>query len=289
MKKNLIVFIFLMIVFSGFVLSETNSTNQTDANATIPESHNITIIKIIPRTFNIGDAQFSIQVKNELNETQINVYARITGDGFSTYDVIPIDFLEAYSKGYMLVTGNFKKSGTIMLTIKINSETFYENVSVSSTSSGDIIQQEEIKKAILGNLTIELEKINENYTLIEQEIANKKRSGYDVSQISTSDLKKYIRDAQAGILAGDVQGAQLNINLAKVEYTDVRDLIDNAKQVSLITRIKDNAVLFSAIAGAVLTFFALYELLKNKKERISTHIKEIEVKKKSKKEEAKSE
>lgn len=283
MRKNLIILIFLVIILSGFVLSETNSTNQTSSNTTIEENHNITIKNVIPRIFHIGDVQFSIQIENKLNETQTDVYARITGDGFSTYDVISIDSLEPYSRGYMLVSGNFKKAGNITLTIKINSDTFYENVSVSA-SSIDVIQQEEEKKAILGNLSIELNKIEENYTLIDQEIDDKKRNGYDVSQISTSDLKKYIRDAQGGILAGDVQEAQLKINLAKVEYADVRDMVDNAKQISLLTRIKDNAVLFSAIAGSVLTFFALYELLKNKRERISSTIKGFEEKKKSKKE-----
>lgn len=290
MKKNLIIFSIGLIILAGLILSQENlseNTTMTDenySNLTIEENHSLIIKKIIPETFSVGDSQFSIQVENELNETLTNVFAIITGNGFSTYEIIPIDSLESFEKGYILVNGNFKKEGNISLTIKINSETFYENVSVAGGTSGNETQQEEEKKAILENLTKELNKIKENYDLLEQQINQKKEEKYDISQITIADLKRYIRNAQSGILVGDVQEAELNLNLANEEYNDAKGMVDNAKKIkiSILTIIKDNAILFSAIAGSVLTFFALYELLKKKKESITSTIKEISKKKKTK-------
>ena len=224
MKKNLIILVFMIIVLSGFVLSETDNSTQ------IEENHSIILKNVIPTNFRVGDSQFSIQIENAINETFTDVYARITGDGFSTYDVIPVDILEPYERGYILISCNFKKSGNITLTIKINSETFYKNVSVSQESSNQENQQNEEKKAKLENLTIELNNIKEKNNLIEQEIIDKKNKGYDVSQVSTSDLKRYTRDAQEAVLASDIQGAELNIILANLEYNDLKSLVDNTKK-----------------------------------------------------------
>lgn len=286
MKKALIGMIIIFIFFGQFILAQdeipaelppANETNLTSEHVTV-----LTIKNIIPRNFEIGDAQFSIQVENNQNETLENIFARITGDGFSTYETIPIDTLESFGKGYILVSGNFKKAGKITLIIKINSETFYENVSVAQEASSEDVQVEQEQKAKLENLTLELNLVEEKYNSIEQEINNKKENGYDVSQISITDFKKYLRNARSGIFASDVQEAELNLKLAEIEYDDVKELVDNAKKTSIFTKIKENIVFFSAIAGAILTFFTLYELLKKKKEKLETTLKEISAKKKKK-------
>ena len=44
-------------------------------------------------------------------------------------------------------------------------------------------------------------------------------------------------------------------------------------------KIKDNIIVISSIAGAIITLFALYELLKKKKEGLYQKIKEIKINK----------
>jgi len=57
--------------------------------------------------------------------------------------------------------------------------------------------------------------------------------------------------------------------------------MSNLSKVSLAAKLKDNAVLFSTLAGAIITFFTLYELLKRKKENIKEKIKSIQIKDKA--------
>lgn len=47
-----------------------------------------------------------------------------------------------------------------------------------------------------------------------------------------------------------------------------KNKLDSAETISILTRLKENAVFFSAIAGAIITFFALSELLRRKGEGI---------------------
>jgi len=288
MKKILMILILGIILFGQFVISqdEIPSANETietnNTNLTVEDTAILGIKNIIPRTFEVGDSQFSIQVENKQNTTLSNIFPVIIGNGFSTYEAIPIENLDAFGKGYILVSGNFREAGNITLTIKINSETFYENVSVTREASTKDIQAEQEQKAKLESLTWELNKLEENYTLIEQEINDKKENSYDVSQISITDLKKYLRNARSGIFANDAQEAELNLKLAEIEYDDVKELLDNVKKMSIFAKIKENAVFFSAIAGAILTFFTLYELLKKKKERLEVKIKEMSEKGKKK-------
>ena len=52
----------------------------------------------------------------------------------------------------------------------------------------------------------------------------------------------------------------------------------NLKKLSAIKRFKENIILFSSIAGAIITFFALYELLKKKSKEATTRIETIKQK-----------
>ncbi|MEK6827360.1 MAG: hypothetical protein AABX99_02640 [Nanoarchaeota archaeon] len=70
------------------------------------------------------------------------------------------------------------------------------------------------------------------------------------------------------------------MNLAGEEYLAQKNRLDNAGKLPLINIIKNNVVLFSTFAGAILTFFALYELFKKKKEDITKISEKIVEKKK---------
>jgi len=129
MKKNFVFlgFVFILVFCSFALAQEIITENQTSANETnftsvIPD---IELKNFIPKDFNLGDTQFSIQIVNLKNETINNTSAFVVGKGFSTYDIVPIDSLSPGERGYILVLGNFKESGEINLTVRINQYAFY--------------------------------------------------------------------------------------------------------------------------------------------------------------------
>ena len=264
MKKRSILLIcfalFALIIFSNLISAEEN----------------ISITKFIPTEFKVGDVQFNIQVQNNENNSIENIFAIVTGNGFSTYDVIPIEILAPEDKDYIFIIGNFKNPGEINLSIKINNKIFYQKVSVigeNNTELEDLIKKQEETNKILNNLSIELSILKENYSNLENEIADKKENNYDVSKINLDDLKRYLRNAEASILGKDVENAQINIDLAEEEFSYQKSKINNLKKIPLLSRIKENSVLFTAIAGALIMIFTLYELLKNKSEKLVSSVK----------------
>ena len=92
-----------------------------------------------------------------------------------------------------------------------------------------------------------------------------------------------MHNIQADILTGNVNDAEVNLNLAYGEYATQKRKLDNAKEIPLVNILKNNVLLFSTFAGAVITFFALYELLKIKRKNITkVIIKKIRKRRKKK-------
>jgi len=249
----------------------TEVVNTTD-NTTIEAPEEITFKNFLPKEFKLGDAQFSIQVQNNKKEKIENVMAFVSGKGFSTYDVIPIEFLEVGEKGYILVNGNFKEPGEIELTIKVNPFVFLQTVTVLGESQKDLeraqelAKQEEERAKVLSDLSIKLDALKQNYTGLENILAEKEKENYDIKPLSGNleELKKDIKSAEAGILGENVEEAKVSIGLASEDYKNILSKIDELKKLPKIIKFKEYAVIFSAIAGAIITFFALYELLKKK-------------------------
>lgn len=263
---------------------ETSAANESDVKAEeVKEIEEIILKNFIPREFRIGDAQFSIQVQNNKNETMQNILALVSGKGFSTYEVAPIDTLEPQEKGYILVSGNFKESGLINLTIKIAQKAFYQEVNVLGENEEDIkkaeilVKQQEEKKKVLAEASSKLESLKQNYSDLETKLAQKEKENYDIEGVSLVELKKYLRETQASILGEHVEEARINIGLAAEELNTVEKKIEGLKKLPLIKRFKEHLIIFSSIAGAIITFFALYELLKKKgKEAATTAASTIE-------------
>lgn len=285
MMKNLIlIFSIILILTSINVISEENETNQTEfiinsentTNQTIiPPENNLPEIELIdffPKESKVGDVQLNIQIQNNKNEAINNVFALVTGKGFSTYNVKPISSLASGEKDYIFVNGNFKESGDIELTIKINDKEFTQDVEVLKE---DIPNNtvEDNKESILTNLSIELTKLKENYTSLESAISEKKDDKYDVSKITLDDFKKYIRNSETSIILKEVEQTKANLKLADEEYNDLKNKLENVKKVSFISKIKDNAVLLTTLATALVMIFTLYEIFKKKSQYIITKIK----------------
>ena len=269
------------------VINET-ATNETEVETlTANESEikqeqekeieEIIFKNFIPKEFKLGDAQFSIQVQNNKNETINDIIAFVSGKGFSTYEVTPIEMLEAGERGYILVNGNFKESGLINLTIKISQKTFHQEVKILGESEEDIkkaellVKQQEDKKKALAEISSRLETLEQKYSDLEAQLSEKEKKDYDIGDISLSELKKYIRETQASILGEHLEAAKVNIGLAAEELDTIEKKLTSAKKLPLFKRFKEYLIIFSSIAGAIITFFAFYELIKKKgKEAVTT-------------------
>ncbi|VVB80015.1 Uncharacterised protein [uncultured archaeon] len=251
-----------------------NQTNQTTPIVTAVQQRTVDIKGFFPSNVKIGDAQLNINVQN-LGDTELtSLGAFVSGEGFSTYDMIPIDSLKSQEKSYILVSGNFRKAGEINLTIRINQEVFYRTV--NATDSSAVLVQ--MNKELEDRVNRQYADLKENYTTLESAVSSKKGEGYDVSGISLSDLKSLIRSAQENILSSNFNEAAVKLGLAQDEYETQSAKLLTLNKISLGQKLKDNAVLFSTLAGAIITFFTLYELLKKKKENIKQTIKSIKIK-----------
>jgi len=295
MNKKIIIMFFLIIISNLYaqdsidvIILENQSTNKSmdeSLNQSVIENlseikhSDIELLKFFPKEVKLGDVQFNLQIKNNKNQSLENVLAYIFGNGFSTYDIISIENLETNGKDYIFVNGNFRESGEINLTIKIEGYTFYQKVSVIDINEGIEKTDEELDLEKLNNLNIQLEDLKKNYTDLEIAILEKKEERYDVLNINLDELKKNIRTVDADILRKDVNLAEINFKLALEEYEFQKEKLDKAKIMPLINRIKENALVFSAIFGTILAFFALSELLKKKSGEVVTGVRKFVVKK----------
>lgn len=293
MRKRILLILFFVLIFSstGIYAVGNETLNQTVTDNSTVVIPNVTISNIIltnfmPKEVQLGDVQFNIQVQNNKNETISNTFAFVTGNGFSTYNVVPINSLAPNQKDYIFVYGNLKQAGNITLTIKINDETFYQNITVinqnteSNQQKLDDLKKAQEKEQEIKNISDQLSVLKQNFTILQNEFSQKSSNNYDVSLVNLNLLDNYIHNIQADILTGNVDDAKVNLNLAGEEYLAQKNRVDSAGKLPLINIIKNNVVLFSTFAGAILTFFALYELFKKKKEDITKISEKIVEKKK---------
>ena len=289
MKKDILSLLFLLIIFSlTGILAQINVSDNQTAVPDNQTSQGILLTNFMPQEVKLGDVQFNLQIQNNNNETATNILAFVTGNGFSTYDMIPIDSLSPEDKSYIFIYGNLKQAGNITLTIKISDKSFYQNISVidpnaeSDQQKIDDIKKQQEKEQQIKNISDQLDILKQNFTILEDEISYKQSNNYDISLVNLNILNNYLHNIQADILTGNVNDAQVNLDLAYQEYAAQKRKLENVKEVPLVNILKNNVLLFSTFAGAIITFFALYELLKIKREKISKVIRKKMRKRKKK-------
>ena len=251
-KGGIVLCLIISIFLIGIAFAE-----ESDA---LSESDGISLVNFLPTETKIGDVQFNIQIKNDGNDTINNLIAFVSGRGYSSYDIVPADSLAPGEKSYILVYGNLKESGNVTLTVRVDREVFYKEITVENPDEEAITDAEKERKE-LENISLQIEELKGKYVNLELEISDKKDNDYDVSKISLDDLKKDLRNAEASVLDGNLKNAKSNLKLAIEEYEYQKNKVDTAKSVPTINKIKDYAIIFSAIAGSILAFFAVYELL----------------------------
>jgi hypothetical protein len=296
MMKKFFILMFVCFAFS-FVIAENMTTNASESdlanlsdpsspdfnfnasenvslNETILVTPAIILTGITPKETKIGDVQMLIQIQNKKNETLSNPAIFISGKGYSTYEIAAVDDLVQNEKGYLVVQGNFKEAGIINLSIRINQEIFYQNVSVVNPNlETDKDKLDNIEE--LANLSKELDSLKQQYNLLTEELATKQKQKFDVASISLADAKSYLRNAETNLITENVVSTKANIKLASEEIDYMSDKLEKATVRPFMERLKDNLVPFSVIAGSVMTFFALWELLKKKSEKVVVKITSI--------------
>ena len=211
-------FIFLCLITLTFLIGIASAENQTEISNTdiSVELKGISLYNFFPTETKVGDVQFSIQIKNEGNETINNIIALVSGRGFSSYDIVPIDSLSPGERSYIIAYGNLRESGNITLTLRIDRKIFYKNITVTDPNERVLSNAEEEQKK-LENISQQIEELKTEYASLELEISEKKDQDYDVSSIKLDDLKKFLRDAETSIFSKNLNGAISNLRLAEEE------------------------------------------------------------------------
>ncbi|MEK6827361.1 MAG: hypothetical protein AABX99_02645 [Nanoarchaeota archaeon] len=210
-KRILFILFFALIFLSAGVCAVGNETlNQTAIDNSTATISNIILTNFMPKEVQLGDAQFNIQIQNNKNETISNTFAFVTGNGFSTYNIVPINSLASGQKDYIFVYGNLKQAGNITLIIKINDETFYQNITVinqnieSDQQKLDDLKKAQEKEQEIKNISDQLGVLKQNFTILQDEFSKKSSNNYDMSLVNLNLLDNYIHNIQEDILTGNV-------------------------------------------------------------------------------------
>jgi len=275
--------------------SIVNNDTRENTNATVIISPiqvtDFTLASFSPREVNMGDVQLNIQVQNTGTTELRNVIAFVAAKDFSTYDITPIDLLRPGEKSYVLVSGNFKRSGPLTLTIRINDKTFLQNIVVLDPNAEenaqklkDIGEQEAKRRQLLDEVSASFTELQSNYTMLEKDLQAKKEGKYNVAEVNLADLKTFLRNTQSSLVIGDADQAKASYTLALSEYNDQKARLDAAQPIkrSIMNVLQDNALVISTIAGAIIAIFTLFEVVKSKKDALYKKIKEVKVDKDTK-------
>lgn len=256
----------------------TETTNQTNSTST-PEERMLDItdfiITLTPTEVKQGDVILTITIENNGTVALQNLIPLISGKGFSVYDVVSIKEVAPAETASAYVLGHFSDAGTIALTIKMNEKTETQTVVVSGTSENEE-EREAAKKEALKTLSTQIEQLEEDFAVLENTLEEKQEK-YVLNDVDLNVLKEYIRTAHSHVLAGKVEEANISIILAQTEYEDLKNKVDTAKKKSLWDILKDNVLLISTLAGAILTLFAFIEFVRKKQAGIYQKIKEFKV------------
>ncbi|MBW2963863.1 hypothetical protein KY363_00235 [Candidatus Woesearchaeota archaeon] len=274
--------------------AEENTTTEADTTeqepVAIPISYveSFDVVNVTPDKSLKGDVILSIDVQNTGNTEIKNLLPVVVAKGFSTYDTVPIKKLLPGETKTAMVSGTFDTAGEILLNIKIQDEIFHDRITITqpkaaanATDDSAEKAREKAKQDALRTISAELDQLKTDFTALEQQLSDMS-SDYYTSDVDLTDLRKLLMNAQSSLLAGEPDKANISTILAQNEYKDQLDTLSRAKKRPFISKVKDNALLISAIAGALIASFTLWEVLKKKKEGLYQKIKEVKINKDTK-------
>lgn len=268
-------------------ITYTNDTEQIPLPVQISYVESFEVVNVTPDKALKGDVILNIDIQNTGNVELKNLLPVVVAKGFSTYDTVPIKKLSPGDTKTAMVSGTFDTAGEILISIKLQDEMFHDKITITQLQAAAINNsaaddaREKAKQAALKTISSDLDALKTEFTALEQQLSDMS-SDYYTSDVDLTDLRKLVMSAQSSLLAGEPDKANISTILAQREYKDQLDTLSRAKKRPFISKLKDNALLISAIAGAVIASFTLWEVLKKKKEGLYQKIREIKVNKDTK-------
>ena len=235
------------------------------------------LVDIFPKQITIGDSQLNLYVENTGNRPLKNLVAFVTGDGISTYDVIPIEELQPDQRSYIIVRINARHRGLVELTVRILDDTFERRIVVRDEEADSQEQQqkeeEERKRNRLATAGSLLANLTEEYDAVEEFYYLRKNQGYDISGIDLRDAKGYLREAQASYAKSDVEQTEASLVLLQSELSDLNTLLENSQKPTRTFGdwIKDNStfvITVGYVLGIIISLFTIIELVKKNKQAL---------------------
>lgn len=243
-----------------------------------PSAPQLLVVKVVPELLRTGDVQFSILFVNNGTAPFYTSTVGLVYPGFASYSVSVLDELAPGAKGFVLVSGKFEEAGTGNLTVQVGSASFLFPIHIRPALVG-IVNSAKVLQEQLEAVSLELDEVKKRYALLEQERTTKVKERYAVSSILLDDAKDYLRDAEAALIRQEPLEARVALALVEDELA-LRSLqLSVVEKKSFLDTLKENAVLFSTLGGALVMFFTLYELLKKKSVGAVETVKHMVVKK----------
>lgn len=307
--------VLLLSVFSAAQEPPANETNQSNTseqqngttqentseqsppqNQTAPPEEKIIAISFIdffPKKFDLGDVQLNVLIQNTGNVPLHDVSGIVTGDGISTYDVVPIDKLNPGEKNYILLFISTKKSGDIPIVFKILDKLYKTKLTINNPDAVVDTEKKQMEEEALHNRTVQLGDLMQNLTKtldsVEEGYYVKKGQGYDI-HTTPEDAKTYLRNAQASFAKRDLDNTEANLVLLQSELSDLQKSLDTAvkQKPSINDRLKDNVPWITALLTGVIAVITITERFKKKSDALKEKLHKVEAQLRKRKKKRKS-
>ena len=276
--------IYCLLIFcllGSLVISQENGTRDSAswlAKKLLPEplATEIIFTNFTPTIAEIGDVTFAIEVKNIGVLPTPPLTPTIEGKGFTTFEVHSLAGLAPRETGWMEVEGELIETGTLLMTIRVDGKIFYRRVIVilpkEFPNSREKAELDKLKEATRKELDNELWQLESSAASLEKNLYER-REDYDIESINLIALQNYLRDARYNLVSSNMQRANISIILARQELALQMERLIQAQPKSFVSKINNNILILSTVAGGLITIFAFYELLRKKHQHVTKKLK----------------
>jgi hypothetical protein len=260
----------------------TNETNTTETNTTeeIEPTSSFIIKEFSPENVTLGTTLFTLTIENNGTENYSTISPIISGEGFATFESTQITSLTIGEEVTTYIRAITTKIGEILLTIKINDETFYETILVKEEAEETTVlsdnEVEEKAQQEEEEITFNLGILNEGYNFLTNDYYEME-SDFILDDVNFDKLEEYLASVEANLLAGDIMNANISFILAEKEYNKQLQKVVTADKKTFFDKLEDNILLISTFAGAFITLLTFYEIMKRKQAKLYKKIKEFQI------------
>ena len=231
--------------------------------------------RVDPTVLKRGTNTITILLRNLRLQEVTGVSGEISGTGLKTIESTTISSIPSGERDTLVITIDAQESGKTTAVLKLKVDNVIVNFIQTFTVESD--KKEEIPSAEKGNVTKvseQFEKKKEELRTLQADYLQKKSDGYLLGDVSDTFKKAqdYADKIQLAIVDGKVSDAEKQLILFTSAIEDVKSYLQNAQKKSLGDKLKDNALLISAVVGALVAVIGLVEKLKGKVDALKDKI-----------------